>query len=105
MLLQENLRFNFSGPYLSYYSTNLCFFGSIAENGKTFYYRTCEPNASNKIDTCENRELTLKAGGTKNARTCYCDGNLCNGTSQINSGLYVLGSLMFFVLLVQKIYH
>jgi len=82
-----------------------CAKSTWTENGKTFYYRTCEPNANTKIDTCEDRAITLRAGGTKNARTCYCEGNLCNGTSRINSGLYILGSLIFVILLVQKIHH
>ena len=80
-------------------------FDSIADNGKTFYQRTCEPNANTKIDTCEDRSITLKAAGTKNVRTCYCAGNLCNGTTKINSGFYILASLLSIVLLVQKIHH
>ena len=40
-------------------------FDSIADNGKTFYHRTCEPNANTKTDTCEDRTITLKVVGTK----------------------------------------
>ena len=80
-------------------------FDSIADNGKTFYQRTCEPNANTKTDTCEDRTITLKVVGTKNVRTCYCTEDLSNGTSQINSSLYILGSLMYAVLLMQKIHH
>ena len=80
-------------------------FNLIAENGKTFNLRTCEggDDAKLKVGTCEDRQITLKAAGTKNVRTCYCGDDLCNGTSQINPSFLSLASLVVAIFMMLKI--